>query len=143
MACLTHGKYVPSTPIKQMEIVNHRNDDRGVHVARPPSYRISFQVNSNCSSSGWATDAFDGESFVEVRSVLFIGLESEMSVFSRRRRRRGPKNDCSVRFFLFLRCQPAVTRAEGSSTNSSVRLFEFDRRSEMLGQQWMGAHNHH
>jgi hypothetical protein len=35
--------------MQQTEIVNQRNDDRGVHVANPPSYKISFHVNSNDS----------------------------------------------------------------------------------------------
>ncbi len=43
---------LPRKPIKQMHIVNQRNDDRGVHAAKPPSYKISFHVNSNSLSSG-------------------------------------------------------------------------------------------
>lgn len=49
---------LPRTPIRQMQIVNQRNDERGIHAANPPSYRISFHVNSNNFSSEGAGEEF-------------------------------------------------------------------------------------
>lgn len=46
----------------QMDIVNQRKDDRGNQVPKPPSYKISFHVKSNDSSTLDTTS--DVETFV-------------------------------------------------------------------------------
>jgi hypothetical protein len=66
---------LPSTPIIQTQIVNQRNDDRGIHVAKPPSYNISFHVNSNNSSSTDEDELDDNtlfELFIELLRVFIL-----------------------------------------------------------------------